>query len=333
MPKVAIGMTHGHTPKWLQVILHSLKTPSNEAETDIYVACSWPEHPSIRAGSDCSLGEGVTFIPCSRRLHSHATGLEHILEHVWDKGYDYLFCCETDCAALKDGWLDWFVRHIEQDPLAHIGLAGFFWDEQPNHYNINPSGTLYDMRMLKHYHTEVRENMSPIFWHPAGNKHDCDGGMDPSIKEVAGVFAETRGIEHPNEEQLECIRRGVPQASWWEPGAWLYVRSRGEWGEARVPVDHVYTEPGLPEGTYYGGKADPYFMHWWGGTRAYDFLKHPVTDNFVLTKSRGWLAREDRIWRSRVPEELRAPVHDLICEAGTLEKMEENLGFVIPEGL
>ncbi len=333
--KVAIAMTHGHTAKWLQTVICSLKSFFNVTEFDIYVACSWPGHPSIRALTETPLGDGVTLIDCKRRLHSHATGLEEILEHIWDKGYEYMFACETDCRAMKDGWLDWFVRFLDGKPS--YGIAGFFWHEGTNHFNINPSATLYRMEMLKKYHEEARANNEDIFWHPKGNKLGTDGGMDPTIKDLVGCFAETRGIKNPSPEQLVYINGGIPFASWWEPGAWLFVRSIGEWSHIRVPVDHLYLHtPGqpsvyTPEGTYYGGKADPQFIHFWGGTRCYDWKKHPVNDNFVKNGTPWWIKREDTIWRETVPEEYRQIVHQLNMEANVEQKMRENLGIFVPE--
>lgn len=332
--RVAVAMTHGHVPKWLQTIIYSLKSVPTNERFDIYVACSWPNHPSIKAVTGVPfLANNVTFINCQRRLHSHATGLEEILEHVWNRGYDYFFTCETDCRAVKPGWLDWYMSFMTEG----VGMAGFFWSEGTNHYNINASGTLYRMEMLKKYHTEARENNEDVFWHPRGNKMGTDAGMDPTIKDLVGCFAETRGIKDPSPAQLDYILKGIPFAAWWEPGAWLYVRSVDEWRNVRVPCDHIYLQtPGqpsvyTPEGTYYGGKADPYFIHYWGGTRTYDFLKHPVTDGFVRGGTPWWIKREDKVWKETVPEDMRKIVHQLTIEANTEQKMRENMGFFVPE--
>ncbi len=338
--KVAIAMAHGHTAKWLQTVIHSLKENPNHIDSDIYVACTWPGHPSIRALTETELGEGVTLIDCNRlrRLHSHATGLEEILEHIADKGYDYMFTCETDCRAVKPGWLDWFVSFMEDVNrptfALPMGLAGFFWHEGTNHYNINPSGTIYSMEMLLQYHKEARENNEDIFWHPKGNRMGTDGGMDPTIKDLVGVFAETRGIQNPTPFQYEVITKGVPQASWFEPGQWLYARLQGEWDEKHVPCEHIYVQyPGhmAPEATYYGGKADPWFIHYWGGTRCYDFLKHPISDNFVKSCAPVWIKREDVIWRETVPEKYRSVVHQINKDIDIGAQMEKNLGLVVPE--
>lgn len=326
-------MTHGHCPKWLQTTLASLKKYPGGVESDIFIAESWPGHPSSRAAKETPLGDGVTFLDCERRLHSHATGLERCLEHVWDMGYDYFFASETDCVATAPDWLSWYLGYLEDDPRK--GIAGLFWDEQPCHFNMNPSATLYRMDMLKQYHEESRANESQTFFHPNGNKNGHDEGMDPTIATVGkGVFAETRGIENPSPVQLDAIARSVPAAAHWEPGHWLSIRSMDEWKHVHVPNDHIYAQVDFgtaPDGTFYNGKDDPKFIHYWGGTRSYDFLKHPVNDGFVRGGSPWWIKREDRIWREWVNEEDRQIVHELTKEANTEEKMRENLGIFVPE--
>ena len=317
MSKVAIALSHGHASKWLQVIIHSLRTMENDIDTDIYVAATWPGHPSLKAITETPLGDNVHIHECVRRRQSHATGLDEVLELIAEREYKYMFCTETDCMAMKPGWLDWFVQQMQSK--ENCGMAGFFWNEGTNHYNINPSATLYDVEMLLKYNQECRDNNEGIFWHPRGNRMDTDGGMDPNIKEVVGCFAETRGIKDPSPEQRKQIEKGVPQAAWFEPGAWLYYRSLGEYEHVAVPVDHIYQQWAggrAPEGTYYGGKANCQFVHFWGGTRAWDHLKHPVSDRFVKGCSPQWLDREQQVWCSTVPEEYRMKVVEIYKELG-----------------
>jgi len=312
MKKVAVALTHGHVAKWSQTSIYSIKSKKNENPFDIYVANSWPGHCSLKAITGTELGDGVTIIDCVRRKHSHAVGLDEILDLVHDK-YEYLFTMETDCMAMKDGWLDWFLSFMRPE----VGIAGFYWDEGRNHQNINASGTMYRMKMLWDYQQEVRANKDRVLYHPSGDKSCDEPGQDSSIPDTVGVFSETRGIKNPTPEQRQYIERGVPQAAWFEPGQWLYCRLQGEWQETRVPVEHIYIQAcghTLPEGTYYGTKADPYFIHWWGGTRAWDHLKHPVNDNFVKSCSPFWLDREHKLWESTVPKKYRGIVADIYKE-------------------
>ena len=318
MKKIAIGLTHGHASKWLQVITHSLHTfHNNEVEPDIYIAHSWPGYPSIKAITETQLGDGITIIDCKIRKQSHATGLDEILDFIADMEYEYLFTCEDDCMAVTHGWLDWFYSFVKDKP--NIGMAGFFWSEGHNHYNINPSATIYRKDMLLKYHREVRENKENTFWHPRGNRDGNEAGMDPTIKDVAGVFSETRGIKNPNKRQETEILQGVPQAAWFEPGSWLYYRSLGEYDHIAVPVDHIYQAWAggkAPEATYYGGKMNPKFIHFWGGTRAWDHLKHPVNDRFVKGCSPQWLDREHSVWTTFVPDQYRTKVDEIYQEIG-----------------
>ncbi len=327
MSKIAIGLSHGHAPKWLQVITYTLKNTKNDVDADIFIAHTWPEYPSIKAITETDLGEGIHIHNVTIRKQSHATGLDEILDLIADNDeYEYLFTTEDDCMACRNGWLDWYLAFMKDDP--EIGMAGFFWSEGTNHYNVNPSATLYRKDMLLKYHKEVRENNEGVFYHPRGNRSDTEAGMDPSIKNVAGVFSETRGIKNPSKVQNDQILRGVPQAAWFEPGAWLYYRSLGEYKNVHVPVDHIYANwqgGRAPEATYYGSKKEPQFVHFWGGTRAWDHLKHPVNDMFVKGCSPQWLDREDAVWKSVVPEHYREKVLEIYKEIG-LEGMGYDKG-------
>jgi hypothetical protein len=323
--KVLIVIPNGHAPRWLQIAVSSLKRFKNKVENDILVMNTWPKHPSIKAITETELGADLMIMDCTIRMHSHATALDQALDFAANEDYTDLFTMETDAVACQDGWLDWFLSFMKDES---IGMAGFFWHEGNNHYNINPSGTLYQKDMLLKYHKEVRENKENMFYHPRGNKHGNDGGMDPTIKDVAGVFSETRGIKYPTLAQEDVIMKGVPFASWFEPGAWLYCRSIGEYGGVAVPCDHVYMKVGpvtAPEGTYYGGKADTKYIHLWGGTRAHDFQKHIINDNFVLNGAPYWLEREYRLWKKIVPEYIRHSMPAIYKEIDFVKKAKENL--------
>lgn len=55
--------------------------------------------------------------------------------------------------------------------------------------------------------------------------------------------------------------------------------------------------------------------HLWGGTRALDILKHPVTCQFVKANTPGWLAREARFWRQVVPPDIQEQTLELMRRA------------------
>jgi hypothetical protein len=336
MKKIAVGMAHGHAAKWLQTSIYSIKNVPAGLPFDIFVAATWDNNnPEIaKAGSTLKaittndLGQNVHIHECIRRKNSHATGLDEILDLLDPNEYEYFFTTETDCRAMQPGWLQWFHNFMKDN--NKIGVAGFYWEEGDHHHNINPSATLYRVDMLKQYQAEVRANKENMFYHYKENKSGDLPGMDPSIPNVVGVFSETRGLPNPTPAQAGAIIRGVPFASWFEPGQWLYCRLQGEWDEVRVPCEHLYMQTAghtTPEGSYYGSKANPMFLHYWGGTRCYDFLKHPVSDNFVKSCTPHWMEREDRIWKEVVPEQYRQIVYDIEAEIDVMGWRMKNLGI------
>lgn len=316
--KVAVAMAHGHATKWLQTIIYSIKNHYTDIDFDIFVAHTWPGHPSIEALTKTDLGNDVHVIDTKRRMQSHAIGLDEILDEIEFESYDWMLTLDTDSKVASDGWLDWFVSHINSDK---VGMVGFFWHEGNHHYNIHPAGALYRKDMLLKYHHEVRNDNRPTFCHVDGCVLDREFGLDEEIKEVAGVFSETRGIrpDQMSELQEHYIRGGVPAIAAWEPGQYLFVRSVDEFSHRSVPCDHVMMEVNghnLPEATYFGSRMNPYLIHYWGGTRAWDHLKHPVEDPFVRDLSPFWIDKEDYIWRNTVPERYHGVVHEIYKKLG-----------------
>lgn len=326
MKKVAVGFVHGHTPKWLQTFLYSLKNTYSSIPFDIFIANSDPGHPSIKAILGNGLADNVTIVDCTNRRHCHGTGLDNILGLLDPNEYEYFFTTETDCKVMQPDWLNWFYKFAKDN--TKMGAAGFYWSEGDHHNNINPSATLYRVDMLKHYTKEVLGNKDNTFYHWQENKPENHPDVNKFIETIHGAFSEHRGIKNPTPVQDKYLREGVPFTGWFEPGQWLYCRMQGEWEETRVPCDHVYMKVAhhdVPEGTYYGGKANPQFIHYWGGTRAYDFLRGPMVDKFVQTCTNFWLEREDRIWKETVPEPYRQIVYDIEAEMNVEELKQKNL--------
>ena len=147
---------------------------------------------------------------------------------------------------------------------------------------------------------------------------------------IAGPFAEKRGW--PEGTILKEKPSGQEKGpGWYEPGQQLH-----HWA---VEAGYTYTvcqtmttyrEPGLPIQTLYGtpmtdpqrqlepvelfGRAEA--AHLWGGTRALDILKHPVTCEFVKRNTPDWLNREARFWRQVVPPHVQAQTLELVRKYG-----------------
>lgn len=171
---------------------------------------------------------------------------------------------------------------------------------------------------------------------------------------ITGPFAEKRGW--PEGTYLKETPSGqLKGPGWYEPGQQLHhcaveagytyticptltttvgglpVQSMyGKWGEKeyREAMDFVESRPHARMGvgsagydhqrqlgaTEMFGNAEA--AHLWGGTRALDILKHPVTCQFVKANTPGWLAREARFWREVVPPIVRIQTLNLIRKYG-----------------
>ena len=118
---------------------------------------------------------------------------------------------------------------------------------------------------------------------------------------------------------------------WYEPGQQLHhwavekgftytvCPSLTTFRDDRLPLQSLYgaTMPDPQrqlEAVELFGNAET--AHLWGGTRALDILKHPVTCQFVKANTPGWLAREARFWREVVPADVQAQTLELIEEYG-----------------
>lgn len=243
---------------------------------------------------------------------------------------------ETDVLALRPGWLQWFVDQMRPTDFG----VGHFHHEQ----FLNPSCTLYRgdvlRAMARWCKTEAPQdclrwgavfekempldNNLPLTENPASALQNIKGW-------IAGPFAEKRGW--PAGTILKEQPSGqMKSGGWYEPGQQLH-----HWA---VEAGYTYTVcpslttkragDDLPLQTLYGASMpDPgrqleavemfgnaFTAHLWGGTRALDILKHPVTCQFVKANTPMWLAREARFWRHVVPPEIQEQTLDLIRKYG-----------------
>ena len=84
-----------------------------------------------------------------------------------------------------------------------------------------------------------------------------------------------------------------------------------------MPCRHdIHPEKGIPVGTFYGEPDNYQIVHLWGGTRALDLLKHPVSDPTVNNNMGYWLEREAEIWCQIVPKERQERTLELIKKNG-----------------
>lgn len=333
--RIVVAIPHSHSWLWSQTCLASLQRNPPRAEgfnVEIVVVDNSPWSPAIRGITDTSLGSGVKVIPNHKSNKFHASALDCVVE---DYDFDYLMALETDVLALRPTWLQWFVDQMRPDDFA----VGMWHHEQ----FVNPSCTLYRGNVLRDMDVWCKSHPDPnaLRWGPLfGRTSPLDNNLPLSenpaqvlqgLKNwIAGPFAEKRGW--PAGTELKERPSGQEKgAGWYEPGQQLHhwaVQEGYTYAVCQSMTTH--REPGMPLQTLYGAKMpDPQRQleavelfgnaetaHMWGGTRALDILKHPVTCEFVKANTPMWLAREARFWREVVPADVQAQTLDLIRKYG-----------------
>ena len=292
-----------------------------------------PWSPAICGLTDTALGRGVDEVLTNYKTNRfHASALDCVVESY---DFDYLMALETDVLVTRPDWLQWFVDHRRVTDYA-VGA----WHHERF---VNPSCTLYRGKVLRNMLQWCKTSapQDELRWGPEfSNTAPLDNNLklneNPAeilqrIKDwICGPFAEKRGF--PQGTVLAESPSGQCKGpGWYEPGQQLHA-----WA---VQEGHTYTvcqtlttkrADDLPLQTMYGtSMLDPgrqleavelfgnaYAAHLWGGTRALDILKHPVTCEFVKKNTPGWLAREARFWREVVPPDVQAQTLDLIRRYG-----------------
>ncbi len=341
MKKLVCVIPHSHTFFWSQTCVASLMRNPPRAggcEVAIIFVDNSPWSPAARGITDTSLLDAkppdISFevLPNHKNNKFHASALDCVVEKY---EFDYLMALETDVLACRPDWLGWFVDQLRETDYA----VGAWHHEQ----FVNPSCTLYRGSVLRAMDAWCKNHPDPdvLRWGSLFDKTmPLDNNLNLSenpakvlddIKSwVAGPFAEKRGW--PAGTVLRETPSGqMKSGGWYEPGQQLH-----HWA---VEAGYTYTvcpslttqrHDGLPLQTLYGtDMPDPgrqleavelfgncRAAHLWGGTRALDILKHPVTCQFVRGNTPYWLAREARYWKHVVPPDVQAQTLDLIRQYG-----------------
>ncbi len=261
----------------------------------------------------------------------HASALDCVVE-TYD--FDLLMTLETDVMVLKPNWLQWFVNQLKPTDYA----VGMWHHEQ----FINPSCTLYRGDVLREMwkwckwvapQDELR--WGPNFSLTAPLDSNLSLNENPKvvleqIKDwISGPFAEKRGW-HEGTILKETPSGQLKGPSWYEPGQQLHHWATNNNYTYTICSTLTTEVDEIPVQTLYGSvMPDPqrqleaielfgnaYTAHLWGGTRALDVLKHPVTCEFVKRHTPYWLAREARFWKHVVPEDVQKQTLSLIKKYG-----------------
>ena len=335
MQKIVVAIPHSHSWFWSQTCVASLvRHPpcADGHEVEIVVVNNSPWSPAIRGITDTRLYGGVDVVPNHKSNKFHASALDCIVE---DYEFDLLMALETDVLVLRPTWLQWFVDQMKEADFA-VGM----WHHESF---INPSCTLYRGSVLYDMMKWCKDHPDPnvlrwgsLFGKSAPLDNNLPLSENPAavlqnLKDwIAGPFAEKRGW--PTGTSLKEQPSGQQKGpGWYEPGQQLHHWAVDQGYTYTVcPTLTTYRADKLPLQTLYGtlmpdpqrqleavemfGNAEA--SHLWGGTRALDILKHPVTCEFVKANTPGWLAREARFWRHVVPPDVQEQTLDLIRKYG-----------------
>lgn len=343
MKKIVVAIPHSHTWLWTQTCIASLVRNPLRADgygVEMVVVDNSPWSPAIKGVTCTNLAEysnyrtrKVEVIQNHKSNKFHASALDCVVE---DYDFDLLMALETDVMALRPGWLQWFVDQMKDTDYA----VGMWHHEQ----FVNPSCTLYRGDVLRDMAAWCRGNKEPnlLRWGPLFGKsqpiHERQPERDyldwygEQIEWIAGPFAEKRGWPAGTvlKESPSGQNKGV---SWYEPGQQLHHWAVNEGYTYTVCPTHTHErQQGMPVQTVYGDLDKPWpnaelktdtmalkggqTVHFWGGTRALDIIKHDVTCGFVKANTPYWLAREARLWKETVPADVQAQTLDLIRQYG-----------------
>jgi hypothetical protein len=333
MKKVVVAIPHSHTWFWTQTCAASLlrnppKAVGCEVETVIVDNSPWS--PAILGIMDTDLSSVGSIYINHKTNKFHASALDCVVEKF---EFDYLMALETDVMVLQPGWLRWFMTWMKSTDFA-VGM-------RHHEHFVNPSCTLYSGQALREMAGWCRTGapQDELRWgHEFNSTAPLDSNLPLSENPAAvltdmkawigGPFAEKRGWP------AGTVLRETPSGQlkgpgWYEPGQQLH-----HWA---VDSGYTYTvcpsrtherQPGFPVQTVYGWSSGGEMpvqrmvyegvmaVHFWGGTRALDILKHPVTCEFVKAHTPYWLEREARLWREHVPRDVQERTLELIKEYG-----------------
>ena len=238
----------------------------------------------------------------------HGTALDYVVEYY---DADYLFTMEPDVLVLQDNWLKWFADQMRPDvfSIGHWHGEGF----------INPSATLYRMPALKEALSEFKANCDPyMYWGPNFERKDNILAHYDKFLEDVGPFSEKRGWPPGTKLNGPSPSGQLRGPGWYEPAQQLHHWAiEKNWSYISVSCKHeICPERAIPTGTFYGEDGNFQIVHLWGGTRALDLLKHPISDPTVTHNMGFWLEREAEIWCQIVPKERRDITLKLIKDDG-----------------
>lgn len=290
MKKLSIIAASYKTPIWLATMVAAFKKYPFSIESELIVTDNSPGHPSIRALTETSLGEGVKIVQGNPDFPSHGHGYD--LAYAESDG-DWIMCTETDAFPVRHAWGDGYVKSsVDHD------IIGPLVPQSSGPY-IHPAGAMYRRTLIESAKSWQEAHRQWVFVPGAGamlkthpkachvvahqdwlSDQFIPGDVQQQIDlwKQAGPFQEMRSFDpddsfdtyqhrtqilnfEPNNGKLFYNRIG------YESGQWLaYYAERNGFRVLRCPNEiiwmHGHEGRQAAESRIFGGGM----LHCWGGT-------------------------------------------------------------------
>lgn len=289
MKKVSILIPSYKTFRWTAICINAFKQFGIPVESEVILCDNSPGHPSIKAITETSLGDGIKIVTGNPEFPSHGQGYQKSYE---SSDGDWIFTAESDSFPTRHGWFDEYLK-----ASADFSFMGPEMPMGGGTY-IHPAGALIRRKIIESAEGWQKENKNWVFIPGAGAKlkisdrgyhvvadEDWVGDL-PLVDEQmrheielwrnVGAWQEMRCFD---EDTFENYSERVGIKNWkpvpgkyaykkigFEPGQWLsyYCQSNGV--RCLKTPTHIEWMPGhegrqAAYSTVFGG-----FRHVWAGS-------------------------------------------------------------------
>lgn len=207
MRKLSILIPHYLSFKWIASCIHHFKTYPPSIDHEIIVCDNSQGHPSIKALTDTSLGDGITIVPGDFDLPSHGHGYELCYEKAQG---DWIFTAENDSFPTRHGWFEEYVKAAGNG----YDLIGPYMPMSAGKY-IHPAGAAVNRKVLDAAKEWQDKHKEWLFFPSAAIKMH----LDPQAYHVVAHEALIRSRGFIEDKDI---------ANWRKAGQWQEMRSFDE---------------------------------------------------------------------------------------------------------
>lgn len=321
MKTIGIIIPFYNTPIWGQTSLYTLcktlEKHRDDYHIDIIVTDNTLPYTSrgkkrnfIKALSEPEYfrEQGVKFFQPPEIQKYHGTSLNFAVRYF--HYCDYLICWETDIIACSEDWLDTVLSYMEDNSVWMTGYENihFNLDRDSRDWYIMPNPGIYRQADLLKMDAEILKNKDRTAYF--GENYSLTEQCPVEYMNDVGVFSEKRGFKDVHALCPDGKGRFVrPSALYYENGHWLFYRMLREGRNAKAfkyeDFYEILNNENVRSRTEF---EDGKFVHYWGGTRSWDFLTHQEANLSQINYVKPKIELEVSLWRMLVPEEIRAMV-------------------------